>query len=148
MRKEWTWQWIKRSTPRNFDISPWMGSFNSHLSISGHCIVYWSVCMWLSVVVTAVFSNTITNNSLPTVCCPISRCRFCFPSSWIQAGHLICFDQNMVGAMSAVSHLAASALLSCCPELTHRDPDYPAGDPCGEKMPASPQLFQPLQLSC
>lgn len=30
--------------------------------------------------------------------------------------------------MSAVSHLAASALLSCCPELTHRDPDYPAGD--------------------
>ena len=50
--------------------------------------------------------------------------------------------------MSVVSHLVAFALLSCCPELIHRDPGYPAGDLCGEKMPASPQLFQPLQLSC
>lgn len=23
----------------------------------------------------------------------------CFPSSWIRAGHLICFDQNVVGVM-------------------------------------------------
>lgn len=64
---------------------------------------------------------------------PASR-RDLIPLWWIWAGLEICFSQLNVGewgCMSAFSHLAPFAFLSCFPESLHKSLALLSGSPCG-----------------